>query len=170
MQVRVTWRTAGLVVIAAALVVGLVCYLDWRRPVDERSHPGRFLQTVIDGGAWDVMSRRLVGNIETVLSVPILAVIVTVLLTMCVVVVAQPGALRTQPLARLFAEAPLLRRALWCIIIMAAIGFLTNDSGAAIPPVAALFTVPVVVSAVMHFLTVQARLAPVRRRRDRHHL
>ncbi|HET8989054.1 MAG TPA: hypothetical protein VFN43_11120 [Humibacillus sp.] len=170
MEVRVTWRTVGLVVLVAAVVVSAVCYLDWRRPVDERSHPGRFLQTVIDGGAWDVMSRRLVGNIETVLSVPLLAVVMTVLLTMCVVVVARPGALRTESLARLFVEAPLLRRALWCIIIMAAIGFVTNDSGAAIPPVAALFTVPVVISAVMHFLTVQARLAPVRRRRDRHHL
>jgi hypothetical protein len=170
MQVRTTWRTVGLVVVAAAAVVGLVCFLDWRRPVDERSHPGRFLQTVIDGGAWDVMSRRLVGNIETVLSVPLLAVAVTVLLALCVIVVARPGALRTQPLARLYDEAPLLHRALWCIIIMAAIGFVTNDSGAAIPPVAALFTAPLVVSAVMHFLTVQARLAPVRRRRDRHHL
>ena len=170
MQVRATWRTVGVVVLVAALVVGLVCYLDWRRPVDERSHPGRFLQTVIDGGAFDVMSRRLVGNIEAVLSVPLLAVVVTVLLAMCVLVVARPGALRTEPLARLFVEAPLLHRALWCIILMAAIGFVTNDSGAAIPPVAALFTVPVVISAVMHFLTVEARKAPVRRRRDRHHL
>jgi hypothetical protein len=53
---------------------------------------------------------------------------------------------------------------------MAVIGFLTNDSGAAIPPVAAIFTVPLVVSAVMHFLSIEARKAPVRRRRDRHHL
>lgn len=170
MEVRVTWRTVGLVILAAAVVVGTVCYLDWRRPVDERSHPGRFLQTVIDGGAWDVMSRRLAGNIETVLSVPVLAVVVTALLALCVIVVARPGALRTEPLARLFTEAPLLHRALWCIIIMSAIGFVTNDSGAAIPPVAALFTVPVVISAVMHFLTIEARKAPVRRRRDRHHL
>jgi len=170
MQLRVTLRTVGVVVLVTALVVGLVCYLDWLRPVDERSHPGRFLQTVIDGGAWDVMSRRLVGNVETVLSVPLLAFVVTVLLAMCVLVVARPGALRTEPLARLFVEAPLLHRALWCIILMAAIGFVTNDSGAAIPPVAALFTVPVVISAVMHFLTVEARKAPVRRRRDRHHL
>ena len=106
MQVRATWRTVGVVVLVAALVVGLVCYLDWRRPVDERSHPGRFLQTVIDGGAFDVMSRRLVGNIEAVLSVPLLAVVVTVLLAMCVLVVARPGALRTEPLARLFVGHP----------------------------------------------------------------
>ncbi len=79
------------------------------------------------------MSRRLVGNIETVLSVPLLAVVVTVLLAMCVLVVARRVRCARSRLARLFVEAPLLHRALWCIILMAAIGFVTNDSGAAIP-------------------------------------
>jgi hypothetical protein len=78
--------------------------------------------------------------------------------------------MRTDSLRRLLEEAPLLHRGLYSIIIMAVIGFLTNDSGAAIPPVAALFTVPLVVSAVTHFLSIEARNAPVRRRRDRHHL
>ena len=150
---------------------GSSCYLDWRRPEAERSHPGRFLQTVIDGGAWDVMSRKLWANVS-----------------LCGAPAGaarprrrphggrrhrswlRPGTFGTEPLRRLLEEAPLMHRGLLSVIVMAVIGFLTNDSGAAIPPVAAIFTVPLVVSAVMHFLSIEARNAPVRRRRDRHHL
>ncbi len=168
------WRTSArnvlIVLVAAGLVVGLVCYLDWRRPESERSHPGRFLQTVIDGGAWDVMSRKFLANVSLAIHLPVLLFLSAVLMAIVVVIVWRPGALGTEPLKRLLAEAPLMHRGLWSIIVMAAIGFLTNDSGAAIPPVAAIFTVPLVVSAVMHFLSIEARNAPVRRRRDRHHI
>ena len=152
------------------LVVGLVCYLDWRRPESERSHPGRFLQTVIDGGAWDVMSRKLWANVSLAVHLPVLLVIVVALMVVVVMIVLRPGILGTEPLRRLLEEAPIMRRGLLSVIVMAVIGFLTNDSGAAIPPVAAIFTVPLVVSAVMHFLSIEARNAPVRRRRDRHHI
>jgi hypothetical protein len=167
---RTTVRSVVLVLLAAAVVVGTVSYLDWRRPEAERSHPGRFLQTVIDGGAWDVMSRKLIANVQLAVHLPVLLGVVVVLTVIAVVIVVRPGILGTEPLRRLLDEAPLLHRGLYSIIIMAAIGFLTNDSGAAIPPVAALFTVPLVVSAVMHFMSIEARNAPVRRRRDRHHL
>ena len=163
-------RNVSIVFLVAGLVVGLVCYLDWRRPESERSHPGRFLQTVIDGGAWDVMSRKLGANISLALHLPVLLVIVVVLMVLAVMIVLRPGILGTEPLRRLLEEAPLMRRGLLSVIVMAVIGFLTNDSGAAIPPVAAIFTVPLVVSAVMHFLSIEARNAPVRRRRDRHHI
>ncbi len=168
------WRTSarnlGIVALVAGLVVGLVCYLDWRRPVAERSHPGRFLQTVLDGGAWDVVSRKLWANVSLAANLPVLLVLVLVLMVVAVAIVARPGILGTEPLRRLLLEAPLLHRGLVSVIIMAVIGFLTNDSGAAIPPVAAIFTVPLVVSAVMHFLAIEARRTPVRRRRDRHHI
>ncbi|MBC9819972.1 hypothetical protein [Terrabacter sp. MAHUQ-38] len=167
---RTSVRNLAFVVLAAGLVVGLVCYLDWRRPEADRSHPGRFLQTVIDGGAWDVMSRKLFANISLAVHLPVLLVLVVLLMALVVLVVARPGVLGTEPLRRLLEEAPLMHRGLVSIIAMAVIGFLTNDSGAAIPPVAAIFTVPLVVSAVMHFLSIETRNAPVRRRRDRHHL
>lgn len=167
---RTSVRNVSIVLVLAGLVVGLVCYLDWRRPEAERSHPGRFLQTVIDGGAWDVLSRKLWANIDLAVAMPVLLVLVVVLMVVAVLVVLKPGILGTEPLRRLLEEAPILRRGLLSIIVMAVIGFLTNDSGAAIPPVAAIFTVPLVASAVMHFLSIEARKAPVRRRRDRHHL
>jgi hypothetical protein len=167
---RTSLRNIVVVLLVAGAIVGTVSYLDWKRPPSERSHPGRFLQTVIDGGAWDVMSRKLLANVSLAVHLPVLLAVVTVLLLIAVYVVARPGSLGTAPLARLLAEAPLLHRGLWSVIVMAVIGFLTNDSGAAIPPVAAIFTVPLVISAVMHFLAIEARRAPVRRRRDRHYL
>ncbi|GAA3704806.1 hypothetical protein GCM10022399_21740 [Terrabacter ginsenosidimutans] len=167
---RTSVRNVSIVLLVAGLVVGLVCYLDWRRPESERSHPGRFLQTVIDGGAWDVMSRKLWANVSLSVHLPVLLAIVVALMVVFVLVVLRPGIFGTEPLRRLLEEAPLMRRGLLSVIVMAVIGFLTNDSGAAIPPVAAIFTVPLVVSAVMHFLSIEARKAPVRRRRDRHHL
>ncbi|CAN7569470.1 hypothetical protein LJR027_003950 [Terrabacter sp. LjRoot27] len=167
---RTSVRNVSIVLAVAGLVVGLVCYLDWRRPESDRSHPGRFLQTVIDGGAWDVMSRKLWANVTLAVHLPVLLVIVVALMVVVVMIVLRPGILGTEPLRRLLEEAPLMRRGLLSVIIMAVIGFLTNDSGAAIPPVAAIFTVPLVVSAVMHFLSIEARNAPVRRRRDRHHI
>jgi hypothetical protein len=167
---RTSVRNVVVVLLLAGAIVGAVSYLDWTRPPSERSHPGRFLQTVIDGGAWDVMSRKLLANVSLATHLPVLLAVTAVLLAIAVYVVARPGSLRTEPLARLLAEAPLLHRGLWSVIVMAAIGFLTNDSGAAIPPVAAIFTVPLVISAVMHFLAIEARKAPVRRRRDRHYL
>jgi hypothetical protein len=167
---RTSVRNVSIVLLVAGLVVGLVCYLDWRRPESERSHPGRFLQTVIDGGAWDVMSRKLWANVSLSVHLPVLLAIVVALMVLFVLVVLRPGIFGTEPLRRLLEEAPLMRRGLLSVIVMAVIGFLTNDSGAAIPPVAAIFTVPLVVSAVMHFLSIEARKAPVRRRRDRHHL
>ncbi|GAA2747084.1 hypothetical protein GCM10009868_35090 [Terrabacter aerolatus] len=167
---RTSVRNVGVVLVVAALVVGLVSYLDWRRPEAERSHPGRFFQTVIDGGAWDVLSRKLWANVELAIQMPVLLVVVTVLMVVAVMIVLRPGILGTEPLRRLLEEAPIMRRGLLSVIVMAVIGFLTNDSGAAIPPVAAIFTVPLVASAVMHFLSIEARNAPVRRRRDRHHI
>jgi hypothetical protein len=170
MGVRISVRNILLVGLAAGVVVGLVCFLDWQRPEQQRSHPGRFLQTLIDGGAWDVISRKFVANIELATHMPVLLAAVTALMLIAVWVLLRPGVLGTEPFRRLLLEAPLLRSGLVSVVVMCVIGFLTNDSGAAIPPVAAIFTVPLVASAVMHFMTIERRNQPVRRRRDRHHL
>jgi hypothetical protein len=113
--------------------------------------------------------RKLSANVVLAVHLPVLLLLVTALLLLVVAVVVRPGILGTDPLRRLLEQAPLLRRGLLSVIGMSVIGFLTNDSGAAIPPVAAILTVPLVVSAVMHFLSIEARDAPVRRL-DRHHL
>jgi hypothetical protein len=168
--IRVSVRSLAVVGVAAALVVTLVCYLDWRRPEQYRSHPGRFFQTLLDGDGFAVVSRKLVANIELSTAQPVLLGLVVVVSAFLVVIVLQPGRFGTAPFARLVDEAPLLRDGLLAVVVMCIIGFLTNDSGAAIPPVAMILTVPLVISAVAQFISIERTREPVRRRRDRHHL
>jgi hypothetical protein len=168
--VRVSPRNLVLVGAAAAVVVTLVCYLDWRRPEEYRSHPGRFFQTLLDGDAWAVISRKVLANIELATDNLALLAVALLIIAVVIAIVLRPGLLGTAPLARLLDEAPLLRDGLVAVIVMSTIGFVTNDSGAAIPPVALLFTLPLVISAVAHFMAIERAREPVRRRRDRHHL
>ena len=41
------------------------------RPPENRTHLGRFVQTVLDGGGWDVVSRKAAQNLGIVTSAPI---------------------------------------------------------------------------------------------------
>ncbi len=56
--IRVTWTRAGLIGVAGVLLVAGIGVLDWLRPPDQRSHLGRFVQSVIDGTAWETISRK----------------------------------------------------------------------------------------------------------------
>jgi len=167
---RVSVRNLALVGVAAAVVITLVSYLDWRRPEQYRSHPGRFLQTLLDGEAFSVLSRKLAANLELAVAHPVLTGVVLAIGAFLLVVVVQPGRFGTAPFARLVDEAPLLRDGLISVAVMCVIGFLTNDSGAAIPPVAMVLTVPLVISAVAHFMSIERTREPVRFRRERHHV
>jgi hypothetical protein len=167
-RVRLSVRNLALVALTAVIVVGGVSYLDWLRPPVERSHPGRFVQTVIDGGAWEVIRRKLLANLELATALPVVLAISLVGILLVIAIVLRPGMLGTAPFARLLAEAPLLRTGLLTVVVMVVIGFITNDSGAAIPPVAAIFTVPLVIAVTMHFIAIEERRKPIRRRSDRH--
>jgi hypothetical protein len=167
-RVRLSVRNLALVALTAVIVVGGVSYLDWLRPPVERSHPGRFVQTVIDGGAWEVIRRKLLANLELATALPGVLAISLVGILLVIAIVLRPGMLGTAPFARLLAEAPLLRTGLLTVVVMVVIGFITNDSGAAIPPVAAIFTVPLVIAVTMHFIAIEERRKPIRRRSDRH--
>lgn len=168
MGARISVRNVALLGGLTLVVVSVAAWFDWNRREDQRTHLGRFVQQVLDGEAWDVISRKLVQNVEIITGQPVLLVLGVLALAACIAIVTRPGVLGTAPFTRLVDEAPLLRRGLQSVLVMAAIGFLTNDSGGAIPPVAAIYTVPLMISAVMHFMSIEQRRKPVRRRRDRH--
>ncbi|HET7397232.1 MAG TPA: hypothetical protein VFJ94_01820 [Intrasporangium sp.] len=143
---RPSWRAVAAVGAVVVAVLVAVAYLDWRRPAVERTHAGRFLQTVLDGGAAAVVSRKLEQNVGLLVALPALLIVGTAVVVALVAVVARPGTLGTAAFAGLVARAPLLREGLLAVVTLALVGFLTNDSGAAIPPVAALFTLPLVLA------------------------
>ncbi|WP_347352170.1 hypothetical protein [Intrasporangium sp.] len=155
--VRTSVRNLAGVAAIAVLVVGLVSWLDWLRPPAQRSHPGRFVQSIIDGDAWAIVSRKFLANVELGLSMPVLFAVVVAVLVPFVVVVLHPGRLGTGAFARLCTATPLLRTGLLAVVVMSVIGLLTNDSGIAVPPVAAILVVPGTIAATMQLAATELR-------------
>jgi hypothetical protein len=65
---RVSWPRLVLVAAGAALVIMVISVLDWLRGPGARSHLGNFVQRVIDGDAWDIVARKAVASVETIVS------------------------------------------------------------------------------------------------------
>lgn len=149
---RVSWRTVALVCAVGVLVVGGFAVLDWLRPPDERTHLGRFFATVLDGGLWDVLGRKLSANLRVLTSWRYLVLAVAgVALTWIVVAGARPrrGQLMGggSPLAGLGHAVPLLRPAVAAIGAGLTVGFLINDSGIVVPATGIALAVPCLVAA-----------------------
>jgi hypothetical protein len=146
--VRLTWRrvlavAAGTVAVLAVLAVG-----DWLRPASDRTHLGRFVQTVLAGGGWDVVTRKIEQNIGIVTSSPVQLVLPLIAVALGVVL-ARPRRWRLEPLAVAYERAPSLRPGLAALAVLLVAGFLVNDSGAAIPPVAAMLALPAVLASAL---------------------
>lgn len=65
---RITWARVVLVMIAAVIVVAGVSVLDWARGAGQRSHLGDFVQRVITGDAIDIIRRKGVMELQTMIT------------------------------------------------------------------------------------------------------
>jgi len=157
LQITLTWRR--LLAIGAGIggflfALGL---LDWLRPAESRSHLGKFVQTTLDGGAWDIVVRKLEQNIALFFNNP-LSLLIPVALVLFGYVLARPDSAAAAPMRRSFATIPLLRPGLIAVLVMWVIGFVLNDSGAAIPAVGATLAIPLVIAIAVKTLA-EARVA-----------
>ncbi len=143
---RLTVRRVALIGLGTVAVVSLVSFLDWLRPPADQSHLGKFVQTVIDGGAWDVMKRKLAQNMDILFS-NVLSVLVPVGVLFVVLVLLRPSSWGANALQRAFDRSPVLRAGLLSGLVMWVIGFSLNDSGTAIPAVSATLAIPLVIAA-----------------------
>ncbi|WP_409484363.1 hypothetical protein [Arsenicicoccus dermatophilus] len=145
---RLTWTRVLVIGLVTALAVATLALADYLRPAGSRSHLGRFVQTLVDGGAADVVTRKAAQNLHMLLTAP-LAFLVPIGLLAAAWAVARPGS----PLGRLlrpgYDQVPLLRTGLASILLMHAVGLATNDSGVAIPAVGAAVLIPLVVATVL---------------------
>jgi hypothetical protein len=141
--VRLTVRRVALIAVGTVAVVSVVSVLDWLRPPADQSHLGKFVQTVIDGGAWDVMKRKLAQNVDILFS-NVLSVLVPVGVLFVVLVLLRPSSWGANALQRAFDRSPVLRAGLLSGLVMWVIGFSLNDSGTAIPAVSATLAIPLV--------------------------
>jgi hypothetical protein len=143
--VRLTWRKVSLIVLGTVAVVSLVSFLDWLRPPEDQSHLGKFVQTVIDGGAGDVIRRKLDQNLDILFSSN-LTVLVPVGVLFVVLVLLRPSSMGAPALQRAFDRSPVLRSGLLAGLVMWVVGFSLNDSGTAIPALSAVLGIPLVIA------------------------
>lgn len=122
-------------VAAVVVVTGSVAVLDWLRAPAARTHLGEFVQTVVDGGADDVIGRKLAQNLTNLGSPPLLAMAAG---TALLAVLAWRLGRRPDPVGG---------RVLRGTAVLALAGFGVNDSGLVIPAYAALVLVPLLVAA-----------------------
>lgn len=130
---RLTASRLALVASGSALAALSLSVLDWLRPPQERSHLGRFVQTVIDGELGGVLARKASQNLANLTGswLTVLAVVGAVFLA----VVVWPR-LRGIAMAR-----PLLV----ALSIAWGVGFAVNDSGVLVPAVGMMLGVPLLV-------------------------
>jgi hypothetical protein len=143
--VRLNVRRVALIVLGTVAAVSVISILDWLRPTKDQSHLGKFVQTVIDGGAWDVIKRKLAQNIDILFS-NILSLLVPVGVLFVVLVLLRPSSWGANALQRAFDRSPVLRAGLMSGLVIWVVGFALNDSGTAIPAVSATLAIPLVIA------------------------
>jgi hypothetical protein len=167
LQMKLTWRVLLAIWGSVTAFLILIALVDWLRPAESRSHLGRFVQTALDGGAWDVIARKLAQNATLFFSNP-LSLLIPVVLILFGYLLARPTWWAAAPLRRPFADITLLRPGLIAIMIMWVIGFALNDSGAAIPAVGATLACPLVIAIAIRTFDDQWVARPVLTRSSRH--
>jgi hypothetical protein len=142
--IRITWRRVLLIAAATVLTLVALSVADWLRPAADRTHLGRFVQTVLDGGAWSVVSRKAQQNLSILLK-PI-ALPIPFAVAFIAMVLAKPVAWGARPLQLTYDRAPVLRHGLLALAVLLSLGLALNDSGAAIPAVAATLAIPLLIA------------------------
>jgi hypothetical protein len=117
--------------------VTVLALADHARPTDDRTHLGRFVEQVRDG-TFDVVLVRKAEAIADLLFANPATALLPVVVAAAILLVARPP----RPLRAAFDEVPAWRHGLLALGVTAGIGFVTNDSGPAIPALALLVAIP----------------------------
>jgi hypothetical protein len=142
--VRLSWGKVVASIGGAVAVVGLLGVLDYARPATDRTHLGRFVGQLLHGGAWTVVRRKGVADIDLLTHSALTLLVPALVLAAAWLVGRPPGVLRST-----FERVPVLRPTLIATLAMAIVGALVNDSGVAVPAVAVLIMAPAVMSVVV---------------------
>jgi len=169
--VRLNWRRVLGVLLAGAVVVIGLALIDYARPADDRTHLGRFIETVLDGGLWTVLLRKgqanlgiLFGSEQTLLAIGGVLLVVLLLGRPARMAVDAPDGgpyawlSAGAPLRRLATDAPVLMPGLVGLGVTLFLGFALNDSGVVVPATGIGMAVPLLVAACATWmLTLQPR-------------
>jgi hypothetical protein len=129
-RLAVAAAVGGLVVVAFAVA-------DYARPEAQQTHLGRFVGQVLDGTAGGVIRRKADANLSLLFHSPVTALLPVVVGFLIWLILRPPA-----PLRRTFDLSPAWRAGLLAVLTASGLGFLLNDSGAAVPALAIVVTLP----------------------------
>jgi len=145
--------------VGAVIVVGSFAVADWLRPEDQRTHLGRFVDTIIDGGFFDVVGRKIAASIST-FSNPLSFVAIAGALVL-IVVLGRPLSLAARndamtapyqwltkgvPLKQMGVDTPMFIPAITAVLVAIVIGTMVNDSSVVILGIGLATLVPLLVA------------------------
>lgn len=156
---KLSWKKILAVLVAAGLLVSSFAVVDWMRPADQRTHLGRFVDTVIDGGFFDVVGRKLAAGLSTFTN-PLSLVAIAAILVLLVVLgrpmrsTANPESelapyhwiTNGVPLRQLAKDTPMFMPAIYAVYVVVGIGTLVNDSSVVILGVGLGTLVPLLIA------------------------
>ncbi|MFC8500996.1 hypothetical protein ACFUC1_01455 [Pedococcus sp. NPDC057267] len=140
--VRVTWSRVILLVGQGVVLVAAVAVADWARPPGKRTHLGRFVQSIMDGDAVQVVGRKAAANLALV---PSFLTVLVVVAAVSVVWLTQAPQLERLRRA-LVADGRAPRAALVGAVVVLVVGMLVNDSGVAVGAAGAMVGLPLLVA------------------------
>jgi hypothetical protein len=127
--------------LAGAAVVSAFAIADHARPAAEQTHLGRFVGQVLDGSAGGVLRRKAESNLSLLFHSPVTALLPLVVAGVVVLFLRPPP-----PLRRVFDRSPAWRAGLLAVATASGLGFVVNDSGAAVAALAIVVAVPATVA------------------------
>ncbi|WP_250572914.1 hypothetical protein [Nonomuraea sediminis] len=151
-----------LVAVGGAALISAIAVFDWLRPAEQRTHLGTFVQQVIDGQAWTVVWRKFSAMVGVTVGNWSLTLLTVVALAFLFFVLDRPSRWGASALGQAYRLAPALRAGLFGALTCAFIGFLSNDSGIAIPAMALTVAVPLTLAACVRALQLAKPTTPAR--------
>lgn len=140
----VTWKRILGVGGLTVLVVGGLGLLDYLRPPKYRTHLGDFVASVIETGKLTSLQRNVTANVHMLTS-HWFNLFVPVLLALTLYALIRRDSRLGRPVASITRRVPFLGHGLAAITICWLLGFLSNDSGTAIPPSGMVVIIPLVI-------------------------
>ncbi|NAZ82332.1 hypothetical protein GTR02_10930 [Kineococcus sp. R8] len=149
--VRVTWRRVLLIGAGTLLAISLIAVADWLRPTDDQTHLGRFVTTLLDGGAWQVVERKAAQNLRILVG-SWFTVVLPFAAAFIAFVLMRPSALGVSALQTTYDRHPVVKSGAVALLVLLGIGFAVNDSGTAVPAAGAMLAVPLLLAACTRVL------------------
>ncbi|GAA4282876.1 hypothetical protein GCM10022261_04070 [Brevibacterium daeguense] len=139
--IRLSVKRLVLIVGTAGMVMLAVLVIDWLRPAEQRTHFGRFFDSILSGEAGAVLVRKIGMNID-ILTQSWLTLLLPVIIAGVFWVILDPHRFSVPHLPELYRRFPLLRAGMVSLLVLLTVGTIINDSGIVVPAVGILFVIP----------------------------